>query len=209
MSDHARSNGYTRRRALGLAGRGALATTAAVAGLLTVYQTPAAAAQSNWKFCRRCCGLWFSGNNTRGGCPAGNLFDGGHHLDGSGNYVLKVQADGGAGQDGWRWCAQCQGLYFGLNAGQGICPADASLTPGPGHYPISNPSFGVFINSALFRIEDVDHRDGPGGQSQWRWCVKCAGLYFDGNSPGASGVCPADHRNHSRAGSGDYVLRQL
>jgi hypothetical protein len=39
------------------------------------------------------------------------------------------------------------------------------------------------------------------GQSNWRWCSKCQGLFYGG----ALGVCPAGG-THTKSGSGDYVL---
>ena len=41
-------------------------------------------AQSNWRWCYRCQGLYFAGSPTSGWCPAG----GGHDYTGSGNYSL-------------------------------------------------------------------------------------------------------------------------
>jgi len=39
-------------------------------------------------------------------------------------------------------------------------------------------------------------------QENWRWCNKCQGLFFAGNS---RGVCPAGG-NHNSDGSGNYGL---
>jgi len=41
------------------------------------------------------------------------------------------------------------------------------------------------------------------GQSNWRWCHKCEGMYF-GGSP-TQGVCAAGG-THDHTGSGDYKL---
>jgi hypothetical protein len=152
----------------------------------------AAVSQHRWNWCELCSGLWYSGNGTRGRCQADAA---GHHSNGSGDYLLKFSAAGGAGQDNWRWCARCQGIWFAGNPGLGACPAGVG-----GH---------TTAGSGAYRLEDVDHRDRPGGQDQWRWCNKCAGLFFDGNSPGTSGRCPWDNAFHSRVGSGNYVLRQI
>ncbi|MBC8116295.1 MAG: hypothetical protein H7062_18050 [Candidatus Saccharimonas sp.] len=40
------------------------------------------------------------------------------------------------------------------------------------------------------------------GQSNWRWCSKCQGLWFGGNP---AGKCPAGG-NHTKVGSGNYTL---
>jgi hypothetical protein len=42
-------------------------------------------------------------------------------------------------------------------------------------------------------------------QSQWHWCRKCQGLWFNGNNP--FGVCPASQFGHDTSGSGNYQLR--
>jgi hypothetical protein len=172
---------------------------AAAAGCLIMENAaPASATQRLWKRCARCSGLWFSGNNTRGGCPAGDIFDGGHHDDGTGDFILKEDPDGGQGQSDWRWCRQCQGLWFEGNFGfQGICPSP-QFSEQPGH---------VAFGSGNYRLEDVTNRDGVGGSPKWRWCRKCSGLFYDGHTPAASGVCPADRQHHDIIGSGNYILR--
>jgi len=73
-------------------------------------------AQSNWRWCNKCQGLFFGGNPNPV-CPAG----GPHDSTGSGNYalVLDTAADG---QPDWRWCNKCQGLFFGGNPNP-VCPA--------------------------------------------------------------------------------------
>jgi hypothetical protein len=40
-------------------------------------------------------------------------------------------------------------------------------------------------------------------QHNWRFCSKCAGLFFNGG--GATGVCPAGGE-HDPSQSGDYAL---
>jgi len=164
--------------------------------------TPAAAAQALWRWCERCSGLWFAGNASRGRCPAGASYDGGHYSTGSANYVLKFASEGGSGQSLWKCCAKCQGLWYGGTSSFGSCSGN-----GGRHSSITdNPPYTF---SSDYLLEDVSHRDRPGGQNQWRWCFKCLGLFFDGISPGASGICPKDHAHHGLMGSADYVLRQL
>ncbi|WP_049562653.1 hypothetical protein [Nonomuraea sp. SBT364] len=188
----------TRRAVLRTAARASVLLGAGAA-LAVTGSPPARAAQLGWRWCARCSGLWYSANGTRGSCPAGDLFDGGHHSTGSGDYVIKTIEDGGQGQTGWRWCGTCQGLWYGGGPSLGHCPGRGSS----GHWP-----FGPFpVISSYYVLEDIGNRDGPGGQEQWRWCVKCGGLFFDGNSPGASGRCPKDNAHHSVTG-GSYVLRQ-
>ena len=42
-------------------------------------------------------------------------------------------------------------------------------------------------------------------QRNWRWCNKCQGLWFAGNSVNPTGKCPAGG-GHTQGGSGDYAL---
>jgi subtilisin family serine protease len=138
------------------------------------------------------------------------------------------------GQDNWRWCNKCQGLFFGGNPGS-VCPAGATHDPsGSSNYvlvmnsPIAfsqagwcwcNKCQGLFFGGNPGSVCPVGGGhdstgsgafqlsiDGPVafGQDNWRWCNKCQGLFFGGN-PGS--VCPAGG-GHDSTGSGDYVLKQ-
>jgi hypothetical protein len=90
------------------------------------------------------------------------------------------------GQQDWRWCNKCQGLFFGGNATLGKCPV------GGGHDKTGSGNYRLVQNTpAAF------------GQSNWRWCNKCQGLYFAGNP--TAGTCP-DSGTHSKVGSGNYSL---
>jgi hypothetical protein len=140
--------------------------------------------QSDWRWCNRCQGLFFAGNNTLGFCPAG----GAHNDTGSGDYALATSAKGQSDsncQPGWSWCNRCQGLFFAGNNMFGICPA-------PGDGPHSNTGSG-----------DYKLATSGNGQSDWRWCNRCQGLFFAGNN--TLGTCPAGGA-HNDTSSGDYIL---
>lgn len=70
-------SGLSRRRLLGrgvvLGAGAALLTATGLAG--TSAPALAFTFQDGWRWCRRCRGLYFSGNGTAGACPAGT---GGH-----------------------------------------------------------------------------------------------------------------------------------
>lgn len=51
-------------------------------------------AQTNWRFCGNCFGLWFNGQPTNGHCPAPNAPGGAHISTGSGDYLLIGDPDG-------------------------------------------------------------------------------------------------------------------
>lgn len=153
--------------------------------------------QSDWRWCSKCQGLFFGGSSYLGSgggvCPK----DGKPHTSsGSGNYLLVHNALMAPGQDQWRWCSKCQGMFFGgspyMGVKGGVCPASKSAhtKDGSGNYTIG-----------------VDFPPGTFGQKSWRWCNKCQGLYF-GGAPSAgipSGCCPAGGA-HDPTGSGDYEL---
>ena len=141
---------------------------------------PVLAGQSNWRWCRKCQGLFFFGNPTNGACPKG----GSHDVVGSQNYVLSINQ--GNGQPNWRWCFKCEGLYFAGNPGSaGICPAGG----------IHNGSTSGNYFLAL---------DAGSGQQNWRWCQMCEGLFFAGNN--SLGTCPANPNGHDGTRSGNYFL---
>jgi Fungalysin metallopeptidase (M36) len=99
-----------------------------------------------------------------------------------------IVADFTVGQDNWRWCHKCQGMYFAGNPTQGACPAGGAHDhTGSGNYDI------------------VNNWPAAPGQNNWRWCHKCQGMYFAGNP--TQGACPAGGA-HDHTGSGDYKLIQ-
>jgi len=87
----------------------------------------------------------------------------------------------------WQWCTKCQGLAYANGTSLGPCPAGGTHDhSGSGNYFVSYDVSG----------------NNPQLQDQWRWCTKCQGLAFSGNS--SVGPCPAggDH-NH---GSANYFV---
>jgi hypothetical protein len=134
------------------------------------------------------------------------------------------------GQDGWRWCRNCEGMIYAADT---ACPA-GGVHDGGGSaaywLSVDAPPSGEQSDwrwcakcSGLFFDGDAskgacprgDVHDGSAsgayalpssgsGQSNWRWCNKCQGLAFGGTS--SPGVCPAGGL-HDHAGSGNYVLR--
>ncbi|MEI7661000.1 MAG: hypothetical protein WCK34_02320, partial [Bacteroidota bacterium] len=97
-----------------------------------VLNWAAAPGQNNWRWCRKCQGMYFAGNATQGLCPAG----GAHDHTGSGDYKLVVNAWGSPGQYNWRWCHKCQGLYFAGNPGSHCPGGGAHDSAGSGDYSV-------------------------------------------------------------------------
>jgi len=94
-----------------------------------------------------------------------------------------------ASQNGWRWCRQCQGLWFGGNPTLGVCPATGTA----GH---------SFVGSGNYTVPTLD--DFFHGQEGWFWCTRCEGLYY--NLSGTTGNCPAGPGGHDRGDSDEYAL---
>lgn len=145
--------------------------------------------QANWRHCRKCEGMFFAGNPTRGVCP---LDQGEHDMTGSSDYVLaNASTDFFAqSQANWRWCQKCQGLFFAGNPTHGVCPAD-------------NRPHDAAIGGE-YRLA----RDMPSNfpyQPMWYWCGKCQALFFSASGR-LSGRCPMDGRQHDGSSSSNYTL---
>jgi hypothetical protein len=91
-----------------------------------------------------------------------------------------------AAQAHWRWCHQCECLWFNEPRATGVCPAGGS------HAQAASPDYTLTV-------------DGPTAhqQAHWRWCHQCACLWWQ-DSP-MPGVCSAGGP-HAHTGSGDYSL---
>jgi hypothetical protein len=82
--------------------------------------------QSNWRWCHKCQGLYFAGNNA-GVCPAGGT----HDHTGSGNYRISQNMVVPYGQTKWHWCHKCQGMYFaGITLL--VAPSEGAKVAAPG-----------------------------------------------------------------------------
>ncbi len=93
---------------------------------------------------------------------------------------------GEPGQDKWRWCHKCQGMWWGGSDSRGKCPS------GGGHSR---------KGSGDYRIR---YGNKPSGkyQGEWRWCRDCYGMCYSGNG---NGRCP-DGGGHDFRGSGAYYM---
>src|ERR1017187_5687359 len=96
-------------------------------------------AQHNWRWCSKCQGLWYAAAtaNPNARCPAGTPSAPGHVHGGSADYALFSDPDGAfsattMAQHRWRWCSNCQGLWYsGATANpNGRCPAGTPSAPG-------------------------------------------------------------------------------
>jgi hypothetical protein len=81
-------------------------------------------------------------------------------------------------EDQWRWCCQCQSLFYIGYGRMGYCPA-TGVEGGPRgpHVAMGSGNYALPL-------------DTGNGEANWRWCCRCSGLYFGGTA-GNAGVCPA------------------
>jgi hypothetical protein len=115
---------------------------------------------------------WRWCNRCQGLSRPGGRCTGGvaHDHGGSGAYIVAVNAPTAPGQAHWRLCKKCQTLAFRA----GACFA------GGAHDLVGSGDYTLRYNA---------------GQSQWRHCGNCHGLWYSGN--GGQGRCPAPAGLHS------------
>ena len=99
------------------------------------------------------------------------------------------------GQSQWRYCSQCQEMFFDGYADKGICP---------GAPPLGRMG-GLRGHRAAGFIFTLPH-DVPGpGQNTWRYCNLCHCMFFDGYP--TKGVCPANPATGHMAAGYMFVLQ--
>jgi hypothetical protein len=154
----------------------------------------AAARQPDWRWCNRCHGLFYGPSAPQSRCPAGGPHAGPSET-GSWNYsVLRPVAEApGNAQGEWRWCSNCQGLFYGPSVAKSRCPAGGTH---------ASPSESGSWSYAIYN----DGASDPHRQADWRWCSNCQGLYYGPEV--ARSACPAggQHASPSESGSSNYSL---
>ncbi|MGY2116605.1 CAP domain-containing protein [Nocardia gipuzkoensis] len=161
------------------------------------------AEQTNWRFCPKCFGLYYDGDERQpkatGRCPGGDTRWPGHEP-----YLLNFALPHDVPQNAktqrnWRFCVQCFGMFYnGDTRGfKGRCPAPA--TPGGGHDPVQSYDFVLPYGVAQTAKTQRD----------WRFCVQCFGMFYNGDMRGFKGRCPAPATaggGHDAGPSFDFVL---
>lgn len=141
--------------------------------------------QPEWRFCPKCFGMFYNGDQRgrKGVCPAG----GGHEPQGFNFHLYysisrRQPAAGRDSQFDWRFCAKCFVMFWNgddnrPHGGSGFCPVVERETFDL-HWPYGF-LFGLPHDSAA-----------NAGQSDWRFCSKCNGLFFDDPKNSNKGRCP-------------------
>jgi hypothetical protein len=96
--------------------------------------------------------------------------------------IHELRTSYSVGQKGWRWCRNCEILFY---AGAAACAG------GGVHDVAGSGEYTLTLNDA-----------GASGERGWRWCRKCQGLVLDEGYPD---TCAAG-RGHDVSSSGEYVL---
>ncbi len=143
----------------------AVVTAGPLMGMSAAWAQAAPPTQSAWRFCVKCCCLFFDGFGDKGKCAQG----GGHDAVGF-DFNLPHDAPG-AGQNDWRYCEKCHAMFYDGASNKGRCPAAG----GGGH---TAQGFNFVL----------PHDAPTPGQNAWRFCAKCNAMFYDGYP--VKGTCP-------------------
>jgi len=154
---------------------------------------PAPATRTGWRWCHRCASLWRPGLPHKA-CPAGQGL--GHSSVGSGNYLLKVETDGGPGQAQWRLCTNCQAFWWRGNGHAGRCAGS----------PLGHNEAGLGTISPRYLLETASVNTGGNGQSHWKYCCNCHVLVHNPTGTNSVGRC-ASLWTHDTTDSRNYRLK--
>lgn len=157
------------------------------AALLCALPLPRAEASlscgaQGWRYCGKCHSMFFHARDP------GVCTDGKPHLAQGYNFVLPCdRAETPTAQRRWRRCRDCSVLFFNGYRDKGHCPANARghVSDGSSDYVLPHDVPGT-----------------PTAQTQWRFCDKCHGMFYDGYAD--KGRCPAGGGH--RAQGYDFVL---
>jgi len=138
--------------------------------------------QHNWRWCKKCDGL-FLADSPGSNCPA----DGSEHAMGAGEYAL-VGMEKGEGETNWRHGIKCHGMYY-AGSFVSVCPSGSLHDKAAG----SSRDYVMLRDYLNSGVPDQIRPPNAPGQTGWRRCHKCQGLFFGGN-PGSK--CPLDHQPH-------------
>jgi hypothetical protein len=163
---------------------------------------PANNAQDNWKWCCKCHCLCFAGMGA-GSCAAGS----GHDFNGSGAYwgVSESHTHGAAQtvQAEWRWCNQCQVLFFGPQVNSSKCTnGRLHNLSGSGSYHL--PHNNIVMKASAPVVQQVQQTSMSSAQFQdkWGWCKKCMNMFF---TAAGGGKCAAGGA-HDNSASYNYSV---
>lgn len=126
-------------------------------------------AQKDWRFCDRCYNMFYDGYPDKGTCmgtPKEEI-PGEHEADGF-NFILTHDApESASAQGAWRYCSKCSMMFYNGYATKGICTKGGEHTASGFNFVLVHD---IPTNVAPFYLF----------QPSWRYCTKCAVLFYDG-----------------------------
>jgi tetratricopeptide (TPR) repeat protein len=150
--------------------------------VLPIDVTPGPSGGLSWLRCRKCASLFQGGASLQGGlCARGGSHEGypSHHA------LPHDTAEDALHQANWRLCQKCHGIFWNGNSPQqGVCPAH-----GNSHLPDPQVDF----------VLPHDYPEDPHHQGNWRRCLKCDGMFWDGFWEKGS-RCPKGDNHDALAG---------
>lgn len=191
----------------GTARAGSVASARAGSAASTGVRTAASAenatvvldVQTNWWWCTVCDGLFHSDGN---GDPAGVCAGGQSHTNGGTMYEVPWDNPSQTGvQNGWRWCHDCDQLFWGSAISSSACWAH-----------------DVFVNENMYyaphtfgssTIYDMMYGSWSGNvQAGWRYCGYCRNLVWGNDAADrfCAGGFGTSHPYHVLASSTIYYL---
>lgn len=151
---------------------------------LTVPTEPS---EGQWWYCQKCGGMHQGISPNFGSCPASGV----HTNSSSKAYLMIRDSSTAPGQNNWRRCRKCQGLFFYgrlMETDRSVCPSDNTAHDATG--------------SGIYTL--VHNEPDSPAEIGWRRCFKCQALFAGGEM---AGVCPADNAAHANGpGYGIYSL---
>ena len=169
--------------------RGALIAGAGIAtfgGITAARPATANAAttpnpQPGWGQCIYCSTMFWVAEASLSHCASSSSLNGTHAV-GSGTYNYDINNGvSGNGQSnpqvGWHYCTACKGMCWGVSNGYCMGTLD-DHQGGPTVY-------------ALNWGQPVSQKPPPVLQANWRYCGKCALLYWQGPTGNSAGACPS------------------
>jgi hypothetical protein len=167
-------------------------------------------AEQNWRWCKKCGALAYTGSSGSDHCPAG----GAHSSANSFNYAVTSNLDPAkanwwniwAMDGGWARCQKCQGL-FAASEGEGVCPVHPAVGPGHGVQKQGRGHSAANGSTYFLQWSSISSwwpPDAGTGQNGWSMCSLCLGLFFQSGT----NVCPAtDNKKGAHQPSGTpFVL---
>lgn len=151
------SSRLSRRNFLRIAGLAGLG----VVEMISAATASQSLAQSNWRYCQKCHGLFYNGGPFKGRCPGGDA----HEAQGFTFVLEHGSAETPNKQNKWRGCSKCCAMFFNGYPKKGRCAA--------GGEHVADRVRNYTLQHSL-----------PGNnhlQPDWRFCGKCYAMFFDGD----------------------------